>query len=135
MCLKNRMYFDIAAVPAVVQACVTLYNFILTEDGVAKDDIFHDDMPTRRARASRRCARATRAADGSGPSGAGGVADMSARQRETDYLATHFMVQTWGEEGSAADRARLRTEASYRTHGAGDNETEGEGAAVMLPNP
>lgn len=72
MCLKNRMYFDIAAVPAVVQACVTLYNFILTEDGVAKDEIFHDDMPTRRARASRRPVRATQAADGVGPSGAGG---------------------------------------------------------------
>lgn len=129
MCLKNRMYFKIAAVPEVIKACVLLYNFILTEDGVGKDEVFVDDMPTRRSRARRSNAGSAStdtgptaagggAAGGSGGGAAGtgpGATGVEARQRETDYLAAKFMVEVWGEEGSALDRARKAAEARYRT--------------------
>lgn len=128
MCLKNRMYFKIAAVPEVIKACVLLYNFILTEDGVGKDEVFMDDMPTRRSRARRsRAGHASSAAgapaggagaaagSGGGSGGSGGLAGgVEARQRETDYLAANFMVKVWGEEGSALDLARKEAEARYR---------------------
>lgn len=121
MVLKNRMYFNISKVPLVVQVCVVLYNFILYHEGVGSDEVFTDDAPTRRARGSRSDVAAEAAA-------------ATVRDREAKYLADKYLVATWGEEGSAQDRARLAAEARYRAQpeeeagGSGD-----DGAAVILP--
>lgn len=129
MCLKNRMYFRIAAVPEVIQACVVLYNFHITEDGVGKNEVFMDDMPTRRARAA--LAPPGASAAGGGSATVSGEAS-AARQRETDYLAENFLVNMWGEEGSALDRARTEAEARFRT--APLDVDGGDDGAAALPN-
>lgn len=122
MVLKNRMYFHIEKVPAVVQACVVLYNFILYHEGVGSDEVFVDDQPTRRARGARSDIEAEEAA-------------ATIRDRESKYLADKFLVATWGEEGSAQDRARVAAEARWATAAeqGGAGEGEGDGAAVNLP--
>lgn len=116
MCLKNRMYFKIEKVPGVVQTCVALYNFILVHEGVGKNEAFVDDHKTRRSRGSR----STQSAAEAGGS----------RDRECAYLAGKFLLETWGAEGSALDRARLSAE---RRHRQCPNEECAEGEPVVLP--
>lgn len=121
MILKNRMYFRIEKVPAVIEACVVLYNFILYHEGVGSDEVFVDDQPTKRARGSRSDVVAENAA-------------ATVRDRESKYLADKYLLATWGEEGSALDTARVAAEARFRTQpteegGGGDDD----GAAVIVP--
>ena len=120
--LKNRMYFNIDKVPLVVRVCVVQYNFILYHEGVASDGVFTVDAPTRRARGSRSDVAAE-------------AAVATVRDREAQYLADKYLVATWGEEGSAQDRARLAAEARYRAQPedeGGGGEDDGE--AVVLPS-
>lgn len=120
MVLKNRMYFHIDRVPAVVEACVVLYNFILFHEGVGRDEVFVDDQPTRRARGARSDVEAEAAA-------------ATIRDRESKYLADKYLLSTWGEEGSALDRARVAAEARWTAPAEEGGGGEGEGAAVNLP--
>lgn len=101
MVLKNRMYFNIEKVPAVIQACVVLYNFILYHEGVGEEKVFIDDQPTRSGRGARLDSVAEAAA-------------TTARDRESVYLADNFILEEWGEEGSALDLARQAVESRYR---------------------
>lgn len=122
MVLKNRMYYSIEKVPAVVRACVVLYNFILSEEGAGRDDVFVDDQPTKRRRGARSDVAAEQAA-------------TAARDREAQYLAEKFLLETWGEEGSALDQARLAAEARFRGESGDDGEggESGGGSAAILP--
>lgn len=125
MVLKNRMYFNIDKVPAVVEACVVLYNFILYHEGIGSDEVFVDDQPTRRARGPRSDVAAEEAA-------------ATVRDRESKYLADKYLLATWGEEGSALDRARADAEARYRSPpvvegGESHDDGEEDGPAVVLP--
>ena len=116
MCLKNRMYFRIDKVTAVVETCVVLYNFILVHEGKGKYEAFIDHK-TRRSRGARSTQLAAEA-EGS-------------RARECAYLADKSLLATWGVEGSALDRAR---QAAERRHRRGPQEECTEGQPVILPS-
>ncbi|CAN0122751.1 unnamed protein product [Pylaiella littoralis] len=95
-CCRHRMYYKLSEVPDVVEACVLLYNFILLEEGVGRDEVFTDNAPTRLGRGTS--------------VNSGGAAVETRRERAMKQVCEDRLLDTLGARGSMRDRRRTRLE-------------------------
>ncbi|CAN0514964.1 unnamed protein product [Ectocarpus sp. 12 AP-2014] len=95
-CCRHRMYYKLSQVPDVIEACVLLYNFILLNEGIGRDEVFTDPAPTRLGRAA--------------PLAAAGEAAETRRVRAMKQVCRDRLMATWGAPGSMRDRRRATLE-------------------------
>ena len=94
-CCRHRMYYKLEQVPDVIEACCLLYNFILLKEGIARNEVFTDNAPTRQGR---------------GTSEPVGGPVQTRRVRATNQVCRDRLMAVWGAPGSRRDLRRRRLE-------------------------